>query len=109
MLRRERTAWTADELSRRFNIRAPQIEDALDSLLRGRLVNRTSQNVLPSYTYADEDLARDAIVASLECAYRDEPIQIMQLMSANAIERLRNSALRAFADAFVVRKDKDRG
>lgn len=109
LLRRERTDWTAEELCRRFNIRAPQIDDALDSLVRGRLVNTTKQNVLSSYTYADEDIARDAIVASLERAYRDEPIQVMQLMSANAIERLRNSALRAFADAFVVRKGKDRG
>ena len=73
-----------------------------------RLVN-TDQNLLRLYTYADEDSARDAIIGSLERLYRDEPIQIMQLMSANAIERLRTSTIRAFADAFVVRKDKGRG
>jgi|SRR5581483_9622562 len=108
-LHRERTAWTADELCRRFNIRAPVIDDALASLVRAGLVNIVEQNMLMSYRYADEDLGRDALIASLERIYRDEPIQIMQLMSANAIERLRNGAIRAFADAFVLRKDKGRG
>lgn len=108
LLRRERTACTAEELCRRLKTRAPLIDDALASLVRGRLVN-TDQNPLTLYTYADEDPARDAIVGSLERLYRDEPIQIMQLMSTNAIERLRTSTIRAFADAFVVRKGKDRG
>ena len=48
-------------------------------------------------------------MSSLERAYRDEPIQIMQLMSTNAIDRLRTSTIRAFADAFVVGKDRNRG
>ena len=109
LLYRERTAWTADELCRRFKIRAPVIDDALASLVRARLVSTTQQNVLTSYKYADEDLVRDALVASLERTYRDEPIQVMQLMSANAIERLRSGAIRGFADAFVFRKDKGRG
>ncbi len=48
--------------------------------------------------------------AGLERAYAERPILIIQLMSANAIERLRNVALHTFADAFVLnKKDKDRG
>lgn len=108
LLRRERTACTADELCGRLTTRAPLIEDALASLARARLVS-TDQNALRSYKYVDEDSARDSIVGSLESLYRDEPIRIMQLMSANAIERLRTSTIRAFADAFVVRKEKGDG
>jgi predicted transcriptional regulator len=108
LLRRERTACTAEDLCQHLRTRAPLIDDALASLLRSGLVN-TDQSVLALYTYADEDSARDAIIRSLEHIYRDEPIQIMQLMSTNAIERLRTSTIRAFADAFVVRKDKGRG
>lgn len=107
LLRRERTACTAEELGRRLGTRVPLIDDALASLVRTGLVN-ADRNVL-TYAYADEDAARDAIVSSLERVYRDEPIRIMQLMSANAIERLRTRTIRAFADAFVVRKDKGRG
>jgi len=109
LLHRERTDWTADELCRRFKIRARVIDDALASLIRAGLVNTAEQDVLTSYRYADEDVVRGALITSLECTYRDEPIKIMQLMSANAIERLRNGAIRAFADAFVFRKDKGRG
>jgi hypothetical protein len=109
LLRRERTACTAEELCRRLKTRAPLIDDALAVLVRARLVNTTDQNMWALYTYADEDSARDAIVGALERVYRDEPIRIMQLMSTNAIERLRTSTIRAFADAFVVRKGKDRG
>lgn len=108
LLRRERTACAAKELCMRLGTHAPLIDDALASLVRARLVN-TDRNVLTLYAYADEDSARDGIIGSLESIYRDEPIQIMQLMSTNAIERLRTSTIRAFADAFVVRKDKGRG
>jgi predicted transcriptional regulator len=107
-LRREGTACTAEELCKRLKTRTPLIDDALASLVRARLVN-TDQSVGPLYTYANEDSARDAVVGSVERLYRDEPIQIMQLMSTNAIERLRTRTIRAFADAFVVRKDKGRG
>jgi hypothetical protein len=108
ILRRERITCTAEELCRRIKTRTPLIEDALASLVRTRLVS-ADRNVPTLYSYTDEDAVRDAIVAALECVYRDEPIQIMQIMSANAIERLRTSTIRAFADAFVVRKDKGRG
>ena len=109
LLHRERTSWTAEALSTRLKTRAPLIDDALASLVRSRLVIADGRKMLTSYSYADEDGAKDAIVGSLERVYRDEPIKIMQLMSANAIERLRTGALRAFADSFVLRKDKDRG
>ena len=108
LLRAEQTALTAEELCRRLSTHAPLIDDALASLVRARLVN-ADQKVPALYRYADQGSARDAIAGSLERIYRDEPIKIMQLMSTNAIERLRTSTIRAFADAFVVRRDKDSG
>ena len=109
LLRRERTAWTAEALCARLRTRAPLIDDALATLVRAHLVSAAVEHMEPSYSYADTNLARDAIVGALECAYREEPIEIMRLMSTNAIERLRTSAIRGFADAFIVRKGKDRG
>lgn len=109
LLRRERAARTAEELSACLNMRAPLLDDALASLVRGRLVNTTHRSSPTLYEYAHERLDQDNVVGSLERAYREEPIEIMRLMSTNAIERLRTSTIRAFADAFVVRKDKDRG
>jgi predicted transcriptional regulator len=108
LLQRERNACTVEELCGRLKTRAPLIDDALASLLRAGLVNAAGRNVLTSYRYANEDPRRDAIVRALERVYRDEPIQILQLMSSNAIKRLRNSTIRAFANAFVVRRGKGR-
>jgi len=108
LLRRERAACTAEELCRRLKTRAPLVDDALASLVRARLVT-AARNEQTLYAYADEGPFRDATVDSLERIYRDEPLRIMQLMSANAMERLRTSTIRAFADAFVVRKDKGSG
>jgi hypothetical protein len=43
-------------------------------------------------------------------AYTQNPARVLRLLSANAIERVRTSAVHAFADAFVLRKqDRDRG
>lgn len=109
LLRRERTAWTAEELCRRLSTRAALIDDALAALVRTRLVSTFDRDTLTLYRYADADSARDGIVGSLERAYRDEPMQVMRLMSTYAIERLRTGALRAFADAFIFRKGKGRG
>ena len=109
LLRRERTAWTAEELCRRLGTRAALIDDALASLGRARLVKTFDCDALALYSYADADSARDAVVGSLERAYRDESMEVMRLMSTYAIERLRTGALRAFADAFVFRKGRGRG
>lgn len=109
LLRREHTGWTSEALCTRLNSTATLIERTLATLVRSRLVNVSHPPTPPSYAYADDDAARDATICALERAYREEPIQIIQLMSTNAIERLRTGAMRAFADAFILRKDKDRG
>ena len=59
LLRRERVAWTAEELRARLNIRPPLLDDALASLVRARLMSTTDRNTQVLYTYADEYLIRD--------------------------------------------------
>lgn len=109
LLRREHTRWSSEALCTRLNTTATLIERTLATLVRGRLVIASNPPPPASYAYADDDAARDATICALERAYREEPIQIIQLMSTNAIERLRTGAMRAFADAFILRRDKDRG
>ena len=62
------------------------------------------------FAYRPVSSGLDTAVGRLEREYAERPILIIQLMSANAIERLRTAALHTFADAFVLKKkDKDRG
>jgi len=42
--------------------------------------------------------------------YSQNPARLMRLLSAHAIQRVRTSAIRAFADSFILKKkDPDRG
>jgi len=59
--------------------------------------------------YALAPPPRGETLARLVEVYEEQPIEIIKLMSTNAIERVRTAALRAFADAFVLHKGKDNG
>lgn len=41
--------------------------------------------------------------------YRTDPMEVLMLLSSNAIERVRNAALRTFADAFRIGGPKSNG
>jgi hypothetical protein len=109
LLRRERyEEWTSEGLGARLHVRAELIETALAGLKNGGLVEATS--AAPTrFAYRPASSGLDAAVGRLEREYAERPILIIQLMSANAIERLRTAALHTFADAFVLKKDKSRG
>lgn len=110
LLRRERyEQWTCEGLAARLRVRPELIETALASLKAGGLVEAT--DAAPTrFAYRPASSGLDAAVGRLASEYAERPILIIQLMSANAIERLRTAALHTFADAFVLsKKDKDRG
>jgi hypothetical protein len=110
LLRRERyEQWTSEGLAARLHVRPELIEAALASLKASGLVEATA--VVPErFTYRPASSGLEAAVGRLEREYAERPILIIQLMSANAIERLRTAALHTFADSFVLnKKDKGRG
>ena len=64
----------------------------------------------PRFAYRPTSSGLDAAAGRLDREYAERPIRIIQLMSANAIERVRTAALHTFADAFVLKKkDSDGG
>jgi predicted ArsR family transcriptional regulator len=110
LLRRERhEQWTSEALAARLRVRPELIAAALANLKAGGMVEATG--VTPTrFVYRPSSSGIDAAVGRLQREYTERPILIIQLMSANAIERLRTAALQTFADAFVLsKKDKDRG
>jgi hypothetical protein len=106
LLRRERyEQWTAEGLAARLRVGAQLIEPALAGLKASGLVELTG--AAPArFAYRPASPELDAATGRLEREYAERPILIIQLMSANAIERLRTAALHTFADAFVLKKDK---
>lgn len=110
LLRRERyEQWTSGGLAARLRVRAELVESALIRLEASGLVETTG--AAPArFAYRPASSRLDATVGRLQREYAERPILIIQLMSANAIERLRTAALHTFADAFVLKKkDDDRG
>lgn len=95
-------------LMERLHLSGPAIHSALAALVSADLVVKASSE-FPYYRFAPRTPALHRSVADLANAYSERLIEIVKLMSANAIERVRTKALRTFADAFILRKDKDRG
>lgn len=106
LLRRERyEAWTVAGLAARLHIREELVGSALDGLKAGGLVAATVAAPAPRFAYRPASSGLDAAAGRLDREYAERPIRIIQLMSANAIERVRTAALHTFADAFVLKKD----
>lgn len=111
LLRRERyEEWTVAGLAARLHVREELIGSALERLEAGGLVLATRAAPAPRFTYRPASSGLDAAAGRLDREYAQRPIRIIQLMSANAIERVRTAALHTFADAFVLKKkDSDGG
>jgi hypothetical protein len=82
------------ELARRLSLTKELVESSLAHLRKNDLLEPKSQST------------RRAI-DQLDRVYREQRIEIMKQMNANALDRVRNAAIRTFADAFVWRKKSD--
>ena len=110
LLRRERyEEWTIAALAARLHVREELIASALERLKSASLVAAVSATAAMRFAYRPGSSGLDAAAGHLDRAYAERPIRVIQLMSANAIERLRTAALHTFADAFVLKKKDDDG
>lgn len=109
LLHRERYEnWTPQGVTTRLRLPAELIRSALTGLKASGLVEATGADPA-RFAYRPASSGLDAAVGRLAREYSERPISIIKLMSANAIERLRSAALHTFADAFVLKKDKNSG
>lgn len=82
--------------------------EALDHLRSVSLVAVLTAGDTTSFKYAPGSLHLAELVDQLAEAWDRHQLKVMNLMSANAIERVRTGAIRTFADAFLLeRKKKD--
>ncbi len=91
----------ADEVNLASDIAAV----ALDTLVQIEVLERAPGSPA-QYRYPARS-SFEAEVSELSRAYADGRIAIVQLMSQNALERLKKSALLTFAEAFRLRGRKD--
>jgi hypothetical protein len=77
---------------------------ALQNLERQGLLARAEEP--PRFRYAPSDSVLAQRVEELAAVYRDQRIIVIQMMSGNAVARVRTAAIRTFADAFQLRGPK---
>lgn len=94
--------WSASALAATLRVPAETAADALQALLARGLVAASDEPTERRFCYAPSSAEIDAAVAALMRAYDDDRIAVIRRMSANAIERMRTGAMRAFSDAFLI-------
>lgn len=99
--------WNSDAVGAKLNIPPSMAEEALDQLHRRGLFEVRVEGGITGYLYAVAEPALDALVTRSVQAYAHDRIGVMKLMSSNAVDRVRGSVLRTFADAFLLGGKKD--
>lgn len=108
MHKSRRQLWSAHQLQSQLCLSNGGAE-ALLALNKAGLIMAATADLDPYYRYAPGSLQLARAVSRLQRLYKTRPIAIMQLMSENSIHRVRDSAMRAFADAFLVGRSKTSG
>jgi hypothetical protein len=94
--------WSLAEAALGARVSTEAATVALDALATRQLVVSS-----PSGFGANPQSPHVEVIGRLAMLYRQETIEIMKIMGANAVERVRTSALRAFAKSFILGSKKD--
>lgn len=105
LVRERERSWTDSELAEALKVRADDIAPALDALASVEgLLEVDSQTGQRRFQYAPKSKLLRQVVDELATAYVEQRLAIVQLMSANALNRVRGAAIRGLANAFRVRR-----
>jgi len=108
LVRRERERkWASFEIARELGIPEGMVDTTLAAMKAAALVVREGAAGGATWRYAPRGAELEAIVDRLARVYEERRLEVMRILSAQAMERLRSSAARAFADAFVIGRKKD--
>ncbi|HEY4187439.1 MAG TPA: hypothetical protein VGP07_20350 [Polyangia bacterium] len=100
-------AWTPSALAAKLHLTSSEAEGALRQLRSARLVDVVRSDSTTSFRYLPGDSNLSETVERLALEYQQSPLEIVRIISANAIERVRTGTLRFFADSFVLGKKRD--
>ena len=108
LLARERhRSWTDSEVAEALKVEVDGITAALNELgAVDGLLEVAPQAGQLRFKYAPKSEMLRQVVDELAVAYTDQRLVIVQLMSANALERVRAAAVRRLANAFRIERPK---
>jgi len=94
--------WTPGGVSGELHMPELVAERALLALRQHGLLSVEVLQDSHRFRYGPENAELEALVEKLVEAYTDHRIEVVRLMTANSIERLRARAARTFASAFLL-------
>jgi DNA-binding IclR family transcriptional regulator len=105
LMAKERQApWSARTLAERLGLDSDSCQAALEHLLDHGLVAAGPAAGEFGYHPASSELEQK--VETLRQTYQEQRVAVVQMMSGNAVERVRTAAIRTFAGAFRLRGPK---
>jgi hypothetical protein len=90
-----------DAISTEVKLDFDTVTETLGHLCRARLVVRV-EGEARCFRYGPDRPALDEAVGNLAESYAENRLEVINLMNTNAIERVRTSAMRAFANSFLL-------
>ena len=100
---------TLEVISAKIGLPEASIQEAVDRLCAAGLLSAHDTGER-QFSYRPVSPALDATVKALDEVYAQRPSDVMRLLNAMALDRIRSGAAKAFADAFVIgngRRKKD--
>lgn len=106
-MRAPRRAWSSDELAAAINLQEDLVRSALAALVAANgILERTSQPGNDQVFRYSPPPELSPLLSKLERAYNEQRLRIVQIMSSNAMARVRSSAARQLAEAFRLDRSK---
>lgn len=97
-------SWSAKTVADSLDAASDDCRVVLEALAAIGVLKVGSDLTTFQYSPATPEIARN--VETLERTYREERATVAMMMSTNAMERVRTSAIRTFAEAFRLRGSK---
>jgi hypothetical protein len=101
--------WEPENVTRDCGVEAPGVLSALKRLAARGVLEQQGAESGVQFRLHDDFRSRAGILDRLALEYRQNRLQLIEMLSHNAIERVRASALKTFAECFRIRGPKDDG
>lgn len=107
--RKHPAPWAAEDAARRLHLAHPALEEAIECLVTAGFLVATGEgtNGERSFFYRPVSPGLAELTDELAETLDHNPLHVLDLMNRHALERLRTSAMRTFAGAFVLGRKKD--
>jgi hypothetical protein len=106
-MRAPRRPWLSSDVAVAINLQDDLVQGALETLAAvDGILERTSEAGEEHAFRYSPPAELGPVLSKLQQAYDEQRLRIVQIMSSNAMERVRSSAARRLADAFRLERGK---